>query len=105
MREAQVQRGEGQGDGRQLGEFYALVEGQQREKRRCAVESQADEDAGANLAAVATDLGIDPQTLIGALVASWSPAIDTVLATGALTEAEAEQYRAALKEAFTGLST
>lgn len=58
-------------------------------------------DAGANLAAVATDLGIDPQTLIDALVASWSPAIDNVLATGAITEAEAEQYRAALKEAFT----
>ncbi|RSM64756.1 hypothetical protein DMB66_19140 [Actinoplanes sp. ATCC 53533] len=58
-------------------------------------------DAGANLATVATDLGIDPQTLITALVASWSPAIDNVLATGAITEAEAEQYRAALKEAFT----
>jgi hypothetical protein len=58
-------------------------------------------EAGANLATVATDLGIDPQTLITALVASWSPAIDNVLATGAITEAEAEQYRAALKEAFT----
>jgi hypothetical protein len=58
-------------------------------------------EAGANLAAVATDLGLDPQTLIDALVTSWSPAIDNVLATGAITEAEAEQYRAALKEAFT----
>ena len=46
-------------------------------------------DSGQNLAAVATDLGIDPQTLIDALVASWSPAIDTLLADGTLTQAEA----------------
>ena len=58
-------------------------------------------DAGQNLAAVATDLGIDPQTLIDALVGSWSPAIDKVLAAGQITQAEAEQYRAALEEAFT----
>ena len=58
-------------------------------------------EAGQNLAAVATDLGIDPQTLVDALVESWSPAIDAVLASGAITEEEAEQYRAALEEAFT----
>ena len=58
-------------------------------------------DAGQNLAAVATDLGIDPQTLIDALVESWSPGVDTVLASGEITEAEAEQYREALAEAFT----
>ena len=57
-------------------------------------------DAGQNLAAVAEDLGIDPQTLIDALVESWSPAIDNVLASGEITEAEAEQYREALEEAF-----
>ncbi len=57
-------------------------------------------DAGQNLAAVAEDLGIDPQELVDAMVESWSPAIDTVLASGAITEAEAEQYRAALEEAF-----
>ena len=57
--------------------------------------------AGQNLAAVAEDLGIDPQTLIDALVASWSPAIDTLLANGTITQDEADQYRAALEEAFT----
>ena len=58
-------------------------------------------NAGQNLAAVATDLGIDPQTLIDALVESWSPAIDNALAAGAITEAEATKYRAALTEAFS----
>jgi polyhydroxyalkanoate synthesis regulator phasin len=58
-------------------------------------------DAGQDLAAVATDLGIAPQTLVDALVESWSPAIDDLLASGEITEAEAEQYRDALEEAFT----
>jgi len=58
-------------------------------------------DSGQNLAAVATDLGIDPQTLIDALVDAWSPAIDKVLAAGEITDAEAEQYRQALRDAFT----
>jgi hypothetical protein len=58
-------------------------------------------DAGQNLAAVAEDLGIDPQTLIDALVAKYSPAIDTLLADGTITQDEAEQYLAALEEAFT----
>lgn len=58
-------------------------------------------EAGQNLAAVATDLGVDPQTLIDALVESWSTAIDNVLAAGEITEAEAEQYRQALETAFT----
>ena len=57
-------------------------------------------DAGQNLATVAEDLGIDPQTLIDAMVESWSPAIDSLLESGAITEDEAEQYRAALEEAF-----
>jgi hypothetical protein len=58
-------------------------------------------DAGQNLATVAEDIGVDPQDLIDALVESWSPAIDAVLATGEITEDEAEQYRAALEEAFS----
>jgi hypothetical protein len=58
-------------------------------------------DSGQNLAAVAEDLGVDPQTLIDALVESWSPAIDDLLAAGTITEDEAEQYREALEEAFT----
>jgi hypothetical protein len=58
-------------------------------------------NAGQNLAAVATDLGIDPQTLIDALVQSWSPAIDNALAAGAITEEEAAAYEEALTEAFT----
>ena len=58
-------------------------------------------DAGQNLATVAEDLGVDPQTLVDALVESWSPTIDDLLAAGTITEDEAEQYRAALEEAFT----
>ncbi|MGY1784388.1 hypothetical protein [Geodermatophilus sp. SYSU D00698] len=58
-------------------------------------------DAGQNLAAVAEDLGLDPQDLVDALVESWSPAVDTVLASGGITGDEAEQYRAALEEAFS----
>jgi hypothetical protein len=57
-------------------------------------------DSGQNLAAVAEDIGVDPQTLVDALVESWSPAIDAVLASGEITEEEAEQYTAALDEAF-----
>lgn len=59
------------------------------------------EEQGQNLAAIATDLGSDPQTLVDALVASWSPAIDAVLASGEITGAEAADYRSALEEAFT----
>ena len=44
---------------------------------------------------------VDPQTLVDALVGSRSAAVDSVLATGAITEAEAEQYLDALEEAFT----
>ena len=58
-------------------------------------------DAGQNLATVAEDVGVDPQTLIDALVESWSPAIDDLLANGTITEDQADQYRAALEEAFT----
>ncbi|MGY1604181.1 hypothetical protein [Geodermatophilus sp. SYSU D00815] len=58
-------------------------------------------DAGQNLAAVAEDIGVDPQELVDALVEAWSPAIDSVLAAGEITSEEAEQYRAALEEAFT----
>ncbi|SNS32131.1 hypothetical protein SAMN04488107_2194 [Geodermatophilus saharensis] len=58
-------------------------------------------DAGQNLAAVAEDVGVDPQDLVDALVAEYGPAIDTLLADGTITEDEAEQYRAALEEAFT----
>ncbi|WP_460708524.1 hypothetical protein [Myceligenerans halotolerans] len=59
------------------------------------------EEQGQNLETVANDLGIDPQTLIDALVDSWSPAIDDLVADGVLTEDEGEQYLAALEEAFT----
>lgn len=58
-------------------------------------------DAGQNLAAVAEDLGIDPQTLIDALVEAWQPAIDGLLRSGVLTEGDADQYLAALEEAFS----
>jgi len=59
------------------------------------------EEQGQNLAAVAEDLGIDPQTLIDALVESLSPAIDNLLDDGTITQDEADAYLAALEEAFT----
>ena len=59
------------------------------------------EEQGQNLAAVAEDIGVDPQTLIDALVESRMTAVENVLAAGEITRAEAEQYRAALEEAFT----
>lgn len=58
-------------------------------------------DAGQNLAAVATDLGIDPQTLIDALVADFQPVIDQALADGIITEDQAADYTEQLEEAFT----
>ncbi|MGY1832409.1 hypothetical protein ACI8AA_18510 [Geodermatophilus sp. SYSU D01180] len=58
-------------------------------------------EAGQNLAAVAEDLGIDPQTLVDALVAEYSPAVDTLLAEGTITQDEADRYLAALEEAFS----
>jgi hypothetical protein len=59
------------------------------------------EEQGQNLAAVATGLGVDPQTLVDAVVEAWSPAIDTLLENGTVTQEEADAYRAALEEAFT----
>ena len=44
---------------------------------------------------------MDPQTLVDALVEAWSPAIDSVLASGEITQDEADQYRAALEDAFS----
>ena len=58
-------------------------------------------DSGQNLAAAAEDLDIDPQTLIDALVAKYSPATDSLLSAGTITEDEADQYDAALEEAFS----
>ncbi len=45
--------------------------------------------------------GVEVSSVSTALVEAWSPAIDDLLAGGEITEAEAEQYRAALEEAFT----
>jgi hypothetical protein len=59
------------------------------------------EQQGQNLAAVAEDLGIDPQTLIDALVASWSTSVQDALDSGAIDEQQAAAYTAALEEAFT----
>jgi hypothetical protein len=58
-------------------------------------------DAGQGLAEVADELGVGHEALIEAMVEAWSPAVDAVLASGAITEAEADEYRAALEEAFT----
>jgi hypothetical protein len=59
------------------------------------------EEQGQNLATVATDLDIDPQTLVDAMVESWSPAIDNLLEAGTITQDEAAAYTDALEEAFT----
>lgn len=59
------------------------------------------ESEGQNLAAIATDLGIDPQALIDALVETRSPAIDTLLENGTITEEQADAYLEALEEAYT----
>ncbi|WP_353829175.1 hypothetical protein [Agromyces sp. SYSU T0242] len=64
-------------------------------------ELHARMDAGQNLAAVATDLGIDPQALIDALVADFSPVIDQALEDGIITQDQADDYLAQLEEAFT----
>ena len=58
-------------------------------------------EAGQNLSDVAEDLGVGTDTLVAALVESWSPAIDTLLEAGTITQAEADAYLAALEEAFT----
>lgn len=58
-------------------------------------------DAGQNLATIADEVEVGQDALVEALVESWSPAIDTLLANGTITEEQAEQYRAALTEAFT----
>jgi hypothetical protein len=59
------------------------------------------ESQGQNLAAVATDLGIDPQTLIDALVDARSSAIDTLLENGTITQVQADAYLDELEEAYT----
>jgi hypothetical protein len=58
-------------------------------------------DAGQNLAAVATELGIDPQTLIDALVAEFRGAIDEAEGAGVITSDEATEYLTQLEKAFT----
>lgn len=58
-------------------------------------------EAGQNLSAIAEDLGVGTQTLIDALVDSASPAIDNLLTSGVITQAQADGYLAALEEAFT----
>ena len=59
------------------------------------------ETQGQNLAAVATDLGIDPQTLIDALVDARSSAIDTLLENGTITQEQADAYLDELEDAYT----
>ena len=59
------------------------------------------ESQGQNLAAVATDLGIDPQTLIDALVDTRSSAVDTLLENGTITQAQADGYLDELEAAYT----
>ncbi len=59
------------------------------------------EEQGQNLAAIAEDIGVDPQALIDALVESRASAVDAVLQSGEITEDEADQYRQALEDAFT----
>lgn len=59
------------------------------------------ESEGQNLAAIASDLGIDRQELIDALVATRSPAIDALAESGTITQAQADAYRDKLEAAYT----
>ena len=59
------------------------------------------ETEGQNLAAVASDLGIDPQTLIDALVDARSSAIDSLLENGTITQEQADAYLDELEQAYT----
>lgn len=59
------------------------------------------EEQGQNLATVAEDLGVDPQTLVDALVDKYVPAVDALAEAGTITAQEADTYTAALEEAFT----
>lgn len=58
-------------------------------------------DAGQNLSDVAEELGVGTETLVDALVASRSAAVDNLLAAGTITQDEADAYLTALEEAFT----
>lgn len=64
-------------------------------------ELHARMDSGQNLATIANDVGVGEDKLIAALVDAWEPAIDTLKENGTITADQAEEYRAALKEAFT----
>jgi len=59
------------------------------------------EEQNQNLAAIAEDLGIDPQTLVAALVESWRHAVAALLGDGTLPPAQADGCLGALEEAFT----
>ena len=59
------------------------------------------EEQGQNLAAVAEDIGVDPQTLVDALVESRRTAVDGLRDSGTITQDEADGYLAALEDAFT----
>lgn len=58
------------------------------------------EEHGQNLAMVADDLGIGAETLEAALVEHLTPAIDTLLDAGTITEAQAADYADLLDEAI-----
>lgn len=58
-------------------------------------------EAGQNLSDIAEELGVGTDALVEALVESWSPAIDSLLEAGTITQDEADAYLAALEEAFT----
>lgn len=64
-------------------------------------ELHARMDEGQNLATIADDLGVGKDKLIAALVDSWTPAIDSLEKAGTITSSQADDYRAALKKAFT----
>lgn len=58
-------------------------------------------DDSQNLGAIADDVGVGSDKLIQALVDAWSPAIDTLEDNGTITADQADEYRDALKAAFT----
>jgi hypothetical protein len=59
------------------------------------------ETQGQNLAAIAKDVGVDQQKLIDALVETRTSAIDALVESGTINQAEADAYEEKLVDAYT----
>ena len=62
---------------------------------------RAELRGGSSLAQIAESNGVDPQTVIDALIAQANERMDAAVAAGKLTEAEAEEKRGALEASIS----